>query len=1312
MVSRGGFARRSGRELTGWYARPVALALTLLAAFSASLAQESIYIDFRSPGRYHANFADPGFGEDWTTRIFDDSTWTEGNFGFGYEAAVGAQDLIKTAVPTNALSVYTRAEFWIPDVSAVQRLHFGVDYDDGVAVWINGQEVYRSPELPAGALKWNTDPATHESGNGVDPDFGTLHDISSLAIPHLQTGTNLLAIAVWNDAASSTDLVVVPKLLANRQTAVTRGPYLQSGTPGSVLVRWRTATPRSSRVVYGDAIGNLVNEVTETTPTVEHEVLLDGLAADTRYFYAIGDDVELLLGNDERHSFVTAPAHGTTQPTRAWIIGDSGTGGVPPRRVYNAFADFTGTRRPDLWLMLGDNAYPNGTDFEYQAYLFEIYREMLPGVVLWPTIGNHDLFDVAQDEWPYYENFSLPKNGEAGGVPSGSEAYYSYDFANVHFVVLDSHNSDRTPGGPMLTWLEQDLAATTQEWIVAYWHHPPYSDGSHKSDIETRLVQMRQNALPILELHGLDVVITGHSHNYERSFMIDGHYGESTTFGPPHLIDGGSGRADEPDGAYQKPVGLGSHAGAVYTVAGVAASLGPASLNHPVMYIGYNELGSVVIDVDGSRLDLTFVGAAGSVLDYFTIVKGDCPNDGDDDADGICNSEDNCPAVGNPGQEDSDGDGEGDACDACPNDPGNDPDGDAICASDDNCPNDHNPNQEDADGDDVGDPCDPCPDDFDNDADGDSICGDVDNCPQIGNLLQNDIDADDAGDFCDPCPLDPDNDGDGDGHCAGLDNCPAVSNTNQTDSDDDGAGDLCDTCPFDLDDDFDADTVCGDEDNCPGNPNTDQQDTDDNGVGDACDFPGDVDFDGVPDASDNCPAAVNPAQQDSDSNGAGDACDGDDDGDGVPDIGDCAPYFSGVAALPGSVSPTLSVDKAEETSLYWSRGTQGHVSRVYRVSFVAGVAANGSLICVDAENAGTTSVQIDEPLPGETFYFLVHGTNVCGDGPFAANHAGPPRPLPPPRAGRGLDKDGDGVEDLRDNCPLVPNPGLIDTDGDFVGDDCDNCPTDGNPEQIDTDGDAAGDVCDDDDDGDGVPDSSDVCPGGDDNVDADSDGVPDFCDGCPSDENKVDPGVCGCGAADSAADDFAGAGSPPAGWTEVRGSWSVDAPGVLSLMNNIDDSLIHFSAAPTCTSDQWVKVRLESVGRENGAVLRENPSAPEARRYAVIYDDSDQSIRWLSCVGSGVSCDEIDGSGADSVSMNDGDFLGVRVSGTGIGTVVRAWLNPTGPDPTSWGAADWTNTVAPGYDWIADWGTNAGLYVGRGNSASRGSFGEFSTGAL
>jgi hypothetical protein len=174
----------------------------------------------------------------------------------------------------------------------------------------------------------------------------------------------------------------------------------------------------------------------------------------------------------------------------------------------------------------------------------------------------------------------------------------------------------------MLTWLQNDLASTSQPWVIAYFHHPPYSKGSHDSDVDVELKEMRQNALPILENAGVDLVLSGHSHSYERSFLIDGHYGTSGTFTSSMKKNGGSGREDG-TGAYRKDTyGMAAHEGAVYAVAGSSGQTSGGLLNHPAMFISLNSLGSMVLDVNGNRLDATFLDQAGVKRDYFTILKG------------------------------------------------------------------------------------------------------------------------------------------------------------------------------------------------------------------------------------------------------------------------------------------------------------------------------------------------------------------------------------------------------------------------------------------------------------------------------------------------------------------------------------------------------------------------------------------------------------------------------------------------------------------------------------------------------------------
>lgn len=342
--------------------------------------------------------------------------------------------------------------------------------------------------------------------------------------------------------------------------------------------------------------------------------------------YSIGTSSVVLAGDDTEHKFVTAPPLGRSRRSRIWVLGDSGTKDANARAVRDAFYVENGARPIDFFMMLGDNAYTDGTDSDYQDAVFEnMYEARLIDSVLWPAYGNHDALsaDSGKQSGVCYDIFRLPKAGECGGVPSGTEAYHSFDWGNAHFVCLDSTESDRMIGGPMLTWLDQDLLGNTKEWVIAYWHHSPYSKGSHDSATDTELKEMRANAVDLLEQHGVDLVLSGHSHSYERSFLIDGHLGKSFTFDPTiHGKDVGDGRLVG-DGAYRKPgAGMVAHEGAVYVVNGASGKTENGPLDHPAMYVGIQTLGSFVLDCYGAQLEATYLDSNGAVRDHFTLVKG------------------------------------------------------------------------------------------------------------------------------------------------------------------------------------------------------------------------------------------------------------------------------------------------------------------------------------------------------------------------------------------------------------------------------------------------------------------------------------------------------------------------------------------------------------------------------------------------------------------------------------------------------------------------------------------------------------------
>jgi Calcineurin-like phosphoesterase/Purple acid Phosphatase, N-terminal domain len=517
-----------------------------------------------------------------------------------------------------------------------------------------------------GTTTWNTFGVT--AGVNVD-DYGTYVNTatgSSLTTYNIDVTPSLLVWSAdpslnkgWIILPSNADGVDIrsseyatitlrPKLTVNygaaAPPALVRAPYLQLGTPDSMTICWRTNVATDSVVHFGASPGSLTTTVSDPALRIDHAVTINGLAVDTTYYYDVGSSSQVLAGDDANHYFATSPTPGSRGRFSFWVVGDSGTGGAEQAAVRNAMLTVTAAEPPDLYLHMGDIAYNSGTETEFTNYYFAVYQSILRHTVCWPTLGNHEgaLSDSQTQTGPYYTAFVLPKTGEAGGEASTTEAYYSFDYANAHFVCLDSHDSPRTPGSAMLTWLANDLSMTTKNWVIAYWHHPPYSRGSHDSDDPFdsggRLKDMRENVLPILEAGGVDLVMGGHSHIYERSFLVDGAYDTPTT-AAGHIVDAGDGQTDG-TGAYLKSLGQTGHEGAVYVVAGHGGAAISGTADHPLMYFSELDYGSCVVTIEGNVLNLVNIRRDAVTSDHFMLIKtppGDLDVDGDIDTLDVSN---------------------------------------------------------------------------------------------------------------------------------------------------------------------------------------------------------------------------------------------------------------------------------------------------------------------------------------------------------------------------------------------------------------------------------------------------------------------------------------------------------------------------------------------------------------------------------------------------------------------------------------------------------------------------------------------------
>ena len=600
----------------------------LLFVGSISLQAQDVLITSGDTWKYLDDGSDQGTA--WYGYGFNDSAWSSGDAQLGYGEG---DETTKISYGPNSGSkyptTYFRKSFNVADSALYNHLKIEAIRDDGMVVYLNGVEIWRD-NMPN-----SHNYLTYASGTIADGQESAW--LSTTINSTLVTGDNVIAAEIHQRSGSSSDISFDFKLTAydTLPIEIIRGPYLQTGTPESVIIKWRTNVPTGSIVNYGTSLNSLTNVLSDNTLKINHEILLSGLTANTTYFYEISDSGGIYVPKNSEMFIKTSPLAETKQFVRAWILGDAGTANQNQLNVRDRYYNYVATatdapNQTDMMLFLGDNAYNDGTDSEYQTAMFDVYSDMLKRSVAWSTLGNHDGHSATSStqSGPYYDIFSLPKSGEAGGTPSGTEAYYSFDYANIHFIVLESHQLYQN--STQIDWCLSDIQATTQDWIVAFFHHPAYSKGSHNSDTEKQLIAMRNNFLPILEENGVDLVLSGHSHSYERSYFINGHYGIASSFDPvTHTVGSNgdlSGKANTADGAYTKT--FTDTDGTVYITTGSAGKKSGGSLNHNAMYVSINQLGSCILEVDsdggtGQNLSIKFLRDNGNIDDYFSIHKTD-----------------------------------------------------------------------------------------------------------------------------------------------------------------------------------------------------------------------------------------------------------------------------------------------------------------------------------------------------------------------------------------------------------------------------------------------------------------------------------------------------------------------------------------------------------------------------------------------------------------------------------------------------------------------------------------------------------------
>jgi hypothetical protein len=452
----------------------------------------------------------------WRLPGFDDGRWEESISGFS-TTAYNPEPGYLWDYGSGYRTLYFRKTFQVREPESLAELVLRLDYDDAFVAYINGQEVVRrgvpgpsNEPVPVNAFSTNL----HLRGPTEEINL-------SGALPLLHSGENLLAVQLLGSGTNDYAVAFVPELLGN----FTRGPYVQNTTSNSTQIIFKTLSAVSAFLELRTD-PNTIQLISVPGISTNHVVTLTGLLADTVYEYRVGADFPHKDVVSDWHTFRTFKPSGNLSFA---VLGDSGWGSAAQYQI----ADQMRAARPDLIMHTGDAVYPYYSRLIEDVRLLSVYADQMATTPMFMVLGNHEGYGGVT---PALDTFYLPTNN-----PTGTEAYYSFDQGDAHFVVVWSDlqaYADYRPGSAQYKWIEEDLAKTSKPWKFMFFHHVWRSSGPHftADDYEYNSipdwVQLEQGPIALARKYGVQLVFNGHDHDYER-FVPSG--------GVLSLVGGGGG---------------------------------------------------------------------------------------------------------------------------------------------------------------------------------------------------------------------------------------------------------------------------------------------------------------------------------------------------------------------------------------------------------------------------------------------------------------------------------------------------------------------------------------------------------------------------------------------------------------------------------------------------------------------------------------------------------------------------------------------------------------------------------------------------
>ena len=351
------------------------------------------------------------------------------------------------------------------------------------------------------------------------------------------------------------------------------GPFLLQPGPDRMTIVVDHEHPVEAILVYRPDAGGKAREIRRREAQRHHIFELEGLEADTAYRYRVKSGKKLDSGE---HVFRTLPA----APERYRLIALGDVRSLPD--VWHKVSERVFEEEQDALFIIGTGDYPaDGSKYhQWIEQFFRPGRNLLGRLPIWPAIGNHERTrgsgDPREKESHFFSLFELP----------GNERWYRVDYGYTTLLVVDS-NTTMEPGEPQYEWLREELRAPRRRFTLVAFHHAPFTSGPHASleddgtPDEWPLDHGRRFLVPLFEMYGVDLVLNGHDHLYERSYK-DGVY---------YVVSGGGGAP-------------------LYRV---------NSVENPYQQVAVSTNHYVTLDVESAAITLTAIDADGQIIDWFKV---------------------------------------------------------------------------------------------------------------------------------------------------------------------------------------------------------------------------------------------------------------------------------------------------------------------------------------------------------------------------------------------------------------------------------------------------------------------------------------------------------------------------------------------------------------------------------------------------------------------------------------------------------------------------------------------------------------------